>query len=378
MEGEQKTVEVAEEATAPETKVAAVPTRSELKDKGWSKPELDSAEKRGMVQKPEEKKDPKVEADAMAAAAKAKAEAETEAKAKGAADPEKKGESSLPDFEIKDPAKLQVFLDTFGPGTPQRAMYFRMKNERQSRQRAEQERDRLALELQMRKDADVRAKTGGPEPEVDAEGNVIDPDDQPLTPKMLKAMQKAEQEKINKDQAELNERSGKVAEAMKTQEEYAKATIPDFEDTVRLAKDVVTNIDAIENPIKKSKAIKLLRDLQVAAATADKYGVDDYTASMIAYELGQMHPDYGQKKAEPDGAKKDPKANGSLTPEQMKRIEENTQRRASSASLPGSPGGRRTVSVEDVTIKDVLRMDPEERRAFKKNHPARFDKLMRG
>ena len=55
--------------------------------------------------------------------------------------------SDLPDFTMT-PAQEKVFLETFGAGTAPRAMYFRMKNERQARQRAEAERDRVALELQ--------------------------------------------------------------------------------------------------------------------------------------------------------------------------------------------------------------------------------------
>jgi hypothetical protein len=232
----------------------------------------------------------------------------------------------------------------------------------------------------MRKDAEARIKAGGEaEPEVDSEGNVIDPEDRPLTLKQLRAMNKAEQEKISKQQKEFDERSAKASEAMHVQEEYAKANIPDFEDTVKLATELVNNMDLLPDPMKQAKLKKLLKDLQITAATADQFGVDDYTASMIAYEMGQLHPNYGQK-PDQNGAetKKDPKANGGqLTPEQMKRIEENAQRRASSASLPGS-SGRRVIAVEDVTIKDILRMSPEERYAFKKKNPERMAKLMRG
>lgn len=370
MSEEGKTVEVAEEPTKTEAAIEPLTTRAEVKEMGWSKSEMDSAEKRGML-KVEEKKPAVPEKKVL------EEKVDTNAGVK-TTEPEKKAESSLPDFTFKTPEQEKVFLDAFGTGTPQRAMYFRMKNERQARQRAEQERDRLSLELQIRKDAEARARTGEPESEVDENGNAVDPEDKPLTMKQLRAVQKAEQEAIDKSQRDLNERSSKVADAMKLQEDFAKETIPDFDDTVRLAKDLVNSLDTIESPTKRGKVIKLIKDLQVAAATADKYGVDDYTASMIAYELGQMHPDYGQKKADSNGTSKaDPKANGSLTPEQMKRIEENAQRRASSASVV-SGSGRRTVSVDDVTIKDVLRMTPEERRSFKNKHPEKMQKLMRG
>lgn len=357
MTTEINTIEVAAEPAAAEPVKPDVVTREDLKSKGWTKQEMDSAEKRGMIEKPEPKEEPVKKEDP-----------------KTVIPPIEPEKSSLPDFTFKTPEQEKAFMDAFGPGTPQRAMYFRMKNERQSRQNAEAERDRLALEVQMYRDQKLHLENKI-QPEVDENGNEIDPEDKPLTMKQLKAMQQAEMEKLNKQQTELQERSGRVADAMKTQEEYAKSILPDFADTVKLAADLVQNIDQIPEKWKRDKVIKLIKDLQTTAATADKYGVDDYNAPMISYELGQLHPKYGQK-AEPNG--KDPKANGSLTPEQMKRIEENTQRRASSASLPGSSNGRRVVSLDDITIKDVLKMSPEERYKFKKDHPEKMQKLMRG
>lgn len=378
------TIEVAAEAESQNNEVKSMeqPTRDDMRAKGWSKEELDKAEKRGMLVKPEEKEKAtadKAAADKLAADVKAKADADTKLKADGITD--RRDGSSLPDFAMT-PEQEKVFLATFPPGTPHRAFYFRAKNERQARQRIEAERDKLSLELQLRRDADV--KRVEPEQEVDADGNLIDPDDKPLTMKQLKAAQKAEQDAANARQQELNERTGKAADALKDQEEYAKTVYPDFDATVNMATELVKNPDLIDNPMKLAKVKKLVRDLKAAAAEADKYGVDDYTASMIAYEIGQMHPKYGQK-AEQNGdtvdkTKADPKADGEpkLTPEQMKRIEENTQRRASSASLPNGSNGRRVINVDDLTVKDVLRMTSEERYQLKKQHPDKMARLLRG
>ncbi len=373
MSEETKTIELAAEPEQVIVNTTVPPTRQELKEKGWSKSEMDAAEKRGMINNADKKEEPKK--------AEPKVEVKAEATPLKVAEPEKKYDTSVPDFSFKTPEQEKVFMDTFGPGTPQRAMYFGMRDERRKRQQAQEERDRLALEVQMYRDQKSMAEK--PQVETDADGNVIDPDDRPLTMKQLKAMQKAEMENLNKQQADLQERSGKVSEALKTQEEFAKSSIPDFDETVKLAADLVQNIDQIPEKWKRDKVLKLVKDLQITAATADKYGLDDYNAPMISYELGQLHPRYGKgstdSKAETDGTPKvDPKANGSLTPEQMKRIEENTQRRASSASLPGSSAGRRVVSVDDITIKDVLKMSPEERFKFKKDHPEKMQKLMRG
>jgi hypothetical protein len=367
METETKETEVIEvkEIVEDVKPIEAAPTRQELKEKGWSKSEMDAAEKRGMIGKPEgeEKKEPEAKKTEVI--------------------PEKKEEpidrrsgQALPEFTFKTPEQEKAWLDAFGPGTEQRAMYFRMKNERLSRQKAEQERDRMALELQMQKDSKLKLED---QPETDENGNVIDPEEKPLTMRQLREMQKAEQDALNKQQEDLRNRSTKVSEAFKIQEDYAKSILPDFDDTVRLAAELVQDTAMIPEAWKQKKVLKLIKDLQITAATADQYDIDDYNSSMIAYEIGQLHPKYGQKADPPNGTKKvDPKANGSLTPEQMKRIEENTQRRTSSASLPGSSNGRRTVSIDELTIKDVLNMTPEARYKLKRDHPEKMAKLMRG
>lgn len=364
MEAVKETVEIIEPEIKTEPKA---PSRDELKEKGWSAQELESAEKHGMIAKPEEKKEePKPEV---------KAEPKPEVKVEERRAEERKG--TLPEFTFKSPEQEKAFLDAFGAGTEQRAMYFRMKNERTARQRAEQERD-----VERKRSQDLEARILAIEtkkaPEVDENGDQIDPDDKPLTLKQLREIQKAEAEEIDKKNQEFKERTVRVTEAQKTQEEYARTIYSDFDDTVNKAKEVINNLEAmVPEKWKQAKAIELLRKLQVAAANSDKMDLDDYHAAMIAYEIGQLHPQYGIK-AEPDGKIEDPKkANGGHTPEQMKRIEENTQRRASSASLSGG-GGRRVVSADDVTLADLNKMGYQQRSEFKKKHSEEYAKLLRG
>lgn len=357
------------------TAEVVAPTRQELKEKGWSAKELESAEKRGMISTDDEpkKKEPEPEA-------KAPVEPEETSKPE-----EPKPRSSMPDFKFKTPEQEKVFLEAFGAGTPQRAMYFRMKNERQARQAAEAERDkerkeREALEVRIKA---IEASRVTDDLGLGPEG---DPEDKPLTVKQLRELQRQEAEAIEKKNAEQNQRVQIVAEAQHTQEEYARSIYEDFDDTVGKAAEVMKNLETlVPEKWKQAKAIKMIRDLQVAAANADKIDLDDYHAAIIAYELGQLHPQYG-KKADPsnngdasdNGKPKDPKkANGGLTPEQMKRIEENTQRRASSASVPGG-GGKRTISVEDIDLPTLNKMSYSERQRFREKHPAEYAKLLRG
>ncbi len=358
---EPETIEVAANEPAPEAKSA--PTRDELKSQGWSAKELESAEKRGMITKPEEKKpEPKAEEKKV----EAKPEAKPEAKA-------------MPDYALEmTPEQEAEFKRIFGAGSNVSGLYFRQKMERQAKQANAAKIKELEAKLQA-----LEAAKPAPRVEVDAEGREIDPEDKPLTLKELRAMQKAEADAYAARERENGERAQTVAEAQTSQEEYAKTVHADFDATVELAKDVIKNFETMfPEKWKQTKVIKLIRDLQGAAANADKIGIDEYTAAIIGYELGQFHPQYGKtpEKGEETGKEKipkDPKASGGLTTEQMKRIEANTQRRASSASVADG-GGKRTVSVEDVDIATLNKMNLAERTRFREKHPDRYAKLLRG
>ena len=370
MSDEATTVELKEPEVIEKTEAKPV-NRADLKANGWSASELEAAEKRGMIPKKDEKKEePKVTETNTAPE---KPEVKEELKK------EEPKRSTLPEFTFKTPEQEKAFLDAFGVGTEQRAMYFRMKNERQLRQQAQAE----SKELKMRLAALEAGRKAEPvQPEVDADGNEVDPEDKPLTLKQLREMQKKEAEELEQKRSQMNERAQQVHQATKDQEEFARAAFPDFEEKIVKAKDLMQNLESLlPEKWKQTKAIKLIRDLQVAAANADQMGIDEYTAAFIAYELGSLHPESGKEASESQTDGKQPadpkKANGSLTPEQMKRIETNTQRRASSASIPGG-GGKRVVSVDEVTIKELNAMTYEERQRFKEKHPDRYTKLLRG
>lgn len=374
----EKAVEITVEAVKPEP--AATPTREELKSQGWSAKELEAAEKRGMLgtgdKTPPDKKPPVVED---------KKPPVVEDKKPPVVEDRKISNGGLPDFTIT-PEQEKVFTDTFGAGTPVRAIYFRMKNERHARQAAEA----LARETQAKLEV-LQAqltKVAAPvvEVETDADGNVVDPEEKPLTLKQLKQLQQAEAAAIEQKQKDQVQRNQAVSVAQKEQEDFARSVLPDFDHAIEKAKEVMQNLETyFPEKWKQSKVVQMIRDLQIAAAQADKIGLDEYNAAMIAYELGQMHPEYGKKApvkssdntGVPMDEGKDPKANGRLTPEQMKRIEANTQRRGSSASIPDG-GGKKIISVDDVDLATLSKMNFAERDAFRKKFPERYAKLLRG
>lgn len=371
-------VEIADPETDVETETKT-PTREELKATGWTAAELESAEKRGMIQKDSDQKEIKKEE------LEKKDDKEPELPLEEKKDVDVKDQqkrSSLPDFTFKTPEQEKAFMDAFGPGTPQRGLYFRMKNERKERQRAEQERDRINAEKKALEERvkDLENSRQEKSPVLDDNGNEVDPDSAPLTKKEFLELQKKQQEDAYRQDQEIRARGEKVASALKDQEEYSKNSYPDYDETVGLAKELLNNLDElVEDPKVKSKIVRLVRDLQVAAANADQLGIEDYNAADISYEIGKLHPRYGQKQngsnSDTNGQIESPeKVNGNrLSPDKIKRIEQNTQRRNSSASISG--GSRRVISSDDVTINDLLRMTPEQRLKFRENHPDKYAKL---
>lgn len=369
----QATVEIAE----PEVKVVnEIPTREDVKARGWSKDEIDSAEKRGMIAKAkkEEEKDP------VAVKAEEKAEPKPEDKVVEAVKVEensgKRNPSGIPAYDLTE-EQQKALEGILPPGNPMRGIYFRMKNERTARQRLEAE---LAKERAAREA--LEAKLTAPQvAKAEGDGNQTeDPEDRPLTIRAVRELQAQEAKEAERRAREVNDRASAVAEAQQAQEEYAREIYPDFDETVTRAKEVIKNLDAIPEPWKRAKAVKLFRDLQEAAARADSLGLDDYNGAIIAYEIGQLHPLHGKKADEQmNGTALRPEAtaNGGLTPDKMKRIEENALRRASSASVAGG-GGRRAVSPDDVSLADLNRMTATQRLSFREKHPDQYAKLLRG
>lgn len=369
----QETVEIEE----PEVKVVnEIPTRDDVKARGWSKAEIESAEKRGMIANPKKEEEKKT----VAVKAEEKSEPKQEEKVAEVVKVEENGgkrnPSGIPAYDLTE-EQQKALEGILPPGNPMRGIYFRMKNERTARQRLEAElakerAAREALETKMTAPQVAKAEGDGEKTE--------DPEDRPLTIRALRELEAQNAMEAERRAQEVNARAAAVAEAQQAQEEYAREIYPDFDETVTRAKEVIKNIDAIPEPWKRAKAVKLFRDLQEAAARADSLGLDDYNGAIIAYEIGQLHPLHGKKADEQtngNALRPEPKANGGLTPDKMKRIEENSQRRASSASVAGG-NGRRLVSPDDVSLAELNRMTVGQRLSFREKHPEQYARLLRG
>lgn len=370
---EIETVEIAEPVVEKKQEEVKSPTREELRGKGWTKDELDAAEKRGMVAKVEEKIDRKK--DEKPEPEKAKAEPVEEKKAEPVKETQKP--SGIPDFTFKTPEQEKAWLEAFGPGTPQRGLYFRMKNERQARQAIEAERDALRRELELaRTGKQSKVESGDLESLLsdEPESQGVD-EDKPLTLRQLRELRESEERQQREAMKAEAVRKVKLAEAHKEQEEYARSIYPDFDDAVGKAKEVMQGLEKfVPERWRQAKVVRLMQDLQVAAAKADQLGLDDLNAAHIAYEIAQYHPEFG-KSAEKDDPAETPK--GAMTKDSIKRMEQNTQRRASSASVSAG-GGSRTVSIDDIGVKELAAMSSAERWKFREKHPERYEKIVRG
>lgn len=355
---EKTTVEITEKdiTAAPE-----LPTREELRVAGLSARELDMAEAQGKLRKEEKAPEPKAEVKTEEPAK--VPEAKTEAHAVPA-----KPKGAIPTFEMTE-AQEKVFLESFGPGTEPRALYFRMKNERRDRQKAQDEAKAVRAELEA-----MKAAKATPVPE--------DDENAPLTAKRLREIEQKREAEYLKAQEEQQVRAQRVSSALKEQEEYVKAVLPDFDATVGLAKEVMNNLQSLGlDPAAEEEATELIQRFFREAARADEFSVEGLNPSRLAYKIGQFHPNYGKSPAAPTKetgiSNGSPKANGGLTPEQMKRAEQNTQRRGSSAAVPAG-GGKRTVAAEDVGLAELNAMNLDQRTAFKTKFPDRYAQLLRG
>ncbi len=362
-------------AQEPKSVTPEFPSISEAKNAGWSKSEIEIAEKHGMLKK-EEKTEVKEEAKEEVKESEIVKEVNKEEEPKKEEQLQKEVKyDGIPDYDLT-PEQEKLLDGVLPKGNSTRGLYHRMKNERMQRQKyamelAKEKQERLVLEARL---AEVSKNQKQDSDNIFEE----DPEDKPMTMKAWRQLQQQEAEERRKMETQMNERAVIISQANEMHSEAAREMLPDFDDSVRLAKEVMANVSLIDDRVKRIKATALIKQFIAAAGEADKYSADDYNPAIMAYELGQLHPNYG-KKADTDGKQETPagKDNGGLTPGQMKKLEESNLRRASSASVSGN-GGNRTVSADEVDLADLNRMTATQRYNFREKYPARYEKLLRG
>lgn len=232
---DDKTATVTIDPPAAPAPAEAKPTRADLEKEGWTKEEIESAEKHGMVgadpvKKPAKPAEPKADEEPEPepeATAEPEEQPEPEEEKKKPAQPQAKA-GGLPDYKFT-PEEEAGIVKLFGKGHPVRAFYFRAKNERQARQSAEAREKAKDARL-----AALEAQLAGKKPAAPAaEGEgAEDLDNQPLTVGLLKKMQEDARKAQEEEQAKARERKSALAKVHQEQEEYARGEFEDFDDTI--------------------------------------------------------------------------------------------------------------------------------------------------
>lgn len=360
-------------------------TVEDARKSGWSEEEIKMGEQHGVFKKEAKKSEKTKEViEDKKDVVPQKEEEQKEIQKK----PVKDGEEFFLDADSE-----KKFREFFPKGHNVHGLYFHSKAQRSRAQAAEAERDRIAKQLE-EKEAQLKKLMESRENKIESEINIED-EEKPLTKKELKefllSMRDNQKKEEQENQRKISDYQSKLQNSLKLQDDNARLQYEDYDDVVSLGKQLIerdssgkflseTNITNIPDFAKK-KAIALIRSIENSLAQADKFGADDYNIADMSYDLGKIAQQFIQKsnpsgqRAEKNGLESE-RSNGGLTPEEVKRIEKNSSRRGSSASLSGA-GGRRLVSVEDITADDLLKMDSKTFDSFQRKHPEKVEELMR-
>jgi hypothetical protein len=261
----------------------------------------------------------------------------------------------------KDKSEKREYKD-YTPN--EKAMYHEVKRERSRRQDEQAKREILELRFNNlnKKLEELKAKLENGKDEDEDE----DDDDRPLTGKDLKKALEDQKNKSKKetsekkDQEELNEKEGQLlANRIDQQDADAAERYEDYGQVIDLAKALIVDVaknngDKLlsDNPRTVAKVKRLYADMTKAMAKALELEVGDETSADIAYEIGQLHPEYKKPAGSGKSADKETKHKNA------DKIKKNAQKRQSSAALEA--GGAIKTTVEGLTPEQAERLSPSE------------------
>lgn len=348
------------EAAKPEEK----PTFAELETSGLMPQEIAAAKKHGLaVEKAPEKK----------AEGEEKPPIEGEKKANPPA--EKKEELPKEFTEaFENPEKEKEMLSTFTEA--QQGIYWRMRKEHFKRRTAEAQSDQLLVKLNLAEAENKRLKEElkkpKPAPKLDEFGEPIIEEDKPKE-------EVIEDDIPTEETAEEKTQKARVLRAKLNEFEIeGKTKYKDFDEVMDFTKEIIAEINAIErkqptkglfkdDPKTISKVRNKVFQLLHAMHNAEQFNEGEWNPSDMGYEIGLLHPNYGKKKDAP-AANKEKEV---PTPEQIAKMEKNAGR-TSSAQFSG--GGKKIVSVEDMTVEQFAALPASEVRKVPKHIRERLKK----
>lgn len=284
---------------------------------------------------------------------------------------------------MDDPEKEHILIEHFRKdkqfGSEAIGLYFDKKKERKKRQNAEAERDQILLQNKLyqkeleeskKRIADIEARLSAKPKDKDGKDGDLDflldddkpkegkdANDKPLTHADLERIEKEKAEKAEKERRESKEKALAISRKLDVLQIDAKSRYQDWDAVTDLANEIIKSPEKVfgNNQKQITKARQKVITLMYMIENVDAFKDGDYNATDVAYEIGQLHPNY--KPANSNGSK-NAERDRTLTPEQLKKIEENS-RRTSSASLADG-GADETVSVNDITPEQAARLSTAE------------------
>lgn len=364
----------------PETEGNVLPTEEEaIQNEGLSPQEMEMAKKHNLLKKKEpEKKEEKEQKKEEKPDEKKETEKEKEPeKGKEKVDLRKKLNDPSYDFSVSEEEEYNSIKDF---NANEKAMYFARKKERRKRQEAERLRDETRSKQELyekelrvlRSDLD-NLKNNKPPAQKTNEDSELEEllnedgtknEQQPkedekkyLTQEDLDGRDK-EQEVKRQSQIE---QAKKLNERLKEQELEVKAFHEDYNETTNLAKEIMEKPQEFfkDNPRMIARIGAMVKQMYATAGRALSED-QDYTAADIFYEIGKLHPKYGEKppqtaNSEANNADEKKNDKGSA----IDRMLANSQKKGSSASVSGG-GGARNISVNDITLEQAAKLSDKE------------------
>lgn len=256
----------------------------------------------------------------------------------------------------------------------ERAMYFERKKERSKRQSAQAERDferakRISLEReneQLRKSAELKKEEGSQDESADIDRLLdvedkkkpeIKKDEKPLTEKDLEEREA----KKKHDETEEKAKARVINSKLDEMELEAKSKYEDLDPTLNLATDLFKKAESKElGKIFKDKAqVDLVIGKMKEWAEASLNILSDNAVNLteLAYEIGQLHPNY--KNSEEKGAEKETDKGEQLSDDKLRKLEESGRKQKTSASISGA-GGRVDEFDEELSYQQLKSMKQDD------------------
>lgn len=361
-------------------------TLAEAKEEGLDPIEIEQAKKHGLVVDDKKKKEGE-EKDAENAD-------KTEAKKPPEKKVEKKAEPRPWDLSKEERTEME------GRTPNEIALYVKSKKDKIKRQEAEAESAQLKAQVNFWKgkaeglDKAISVKNEPPPADKKEDDNFLDEygDDpgktkdktKPLTEADLDAREKAKEEKAKKEAEALDVRRRDVMQKLDAQEKTFKEDNPDYSEVYDKFTVGVLNADEAKlkemfpKPHEREGVKTMIAKMLQRVTEPDKFTGDE-SATALAYEIGKLHPEYGQSASAGEDEKDDTGEQGDEEPDDEnenileKRLDK--QGRPSSAPLSGG-SNRRPISVKDLTGEDLARMPAKQFQFLWKNHRKDVERIL--